>query len=53
MANTKKYIYICSNNHSMASDKPQDKCLAIVHGSPCKGTLKSVGAGSRTKKIDG
>jgi hypothetical protein len=48
MAEQTKYIYICSNNHDITSDKPIKKCLAMVHGKPCTGTLKSVGKGSRS-----
>lgn len=49
MADTKKYIYLCDRNHEIVSDKPQTKCLAMIHGKPCPGKLKSVGAGSRSK----
>jgi hypothetical protein len=49
VAEQRKYIYLCSNNHDIASNKPVTACPVISKGSPCKGTLKSIGAGSRTK----
>jgi hypothetical protein len=49
MSDDRKFFYKCSNGHDMASPKEQTKCLAIVKGSPCKGTLTRYGKGSRAE----
>lgn len=41
--------YECSKGHGLYDPKGSLKaCLGFIKGSPCKGTLKKVGAGSRT-----
>lgn len=45
-----KYQYHCSEGHLIHSSQEHDHCLAIVRGSPCKGTLKRVGRGSRVQR---
>lgn len=49
MADKRTFHYICSNGHEILAEKPVEKCLAIVKGSPCKGKLTRIGRGSKTK----
>lgn len=49
MADNRKFQYKCSNGHELASEKSLDKCLVVVKGSPCKGTLARFGRGSKTE----
>lgn len=42
-----KYQYRCSNGHEIYSATEVVKCLVVVRGSPCKGTLTRFGPGSK------